>query len=903
MATQKDILYIFCFLSLYFFSSIAFGQDPNFIIIVLDDQGWTGTSIPMISADNTTKSDYYLTPALESLASEGMVFSQGYASAPKCAPSRASLLTGKSTARNHFTSTDNDIKENVPLIEGLTELEIDHTQITYAEWLKSTNKNYRTAHIGKWHLGRGTNAHPENNGFDYSDGTTSNSDGNNGDGIVQDDPKMIFDLTNRSINFIENAIEDNVPFALQLSHYAVHNDIEAREETINKYKDLVKGNLHDDESYAAMTEDTDDGISQLLTAIKDLNIEDNTYIFFVSDNGGQMTFTDNFPLKHGKTFIFEGGIRVPFIVKGPNIEGGTYCNKPVILYDIFPTIADLTNHNVPLPTNIDGESFAKSLQGENDSRERPLYFHSPHYDQNPNKTPRSAIIDHNFKLIVEYETGNVLLYNLDNDISEDVNLSENEPEITASLKLKLKQYLKEVNATMPSLNPATNIGSGNDLDNDGLDDAWEIRELLSFHFNASDDPDNDGFTNLEEFNASTDPLSASEDSSPSIICDDNEIFSNETTNEYCETITENVRVITSNNIPAHEYGPFQGNNELQGQDFKHYMCLYPELGDNTTPLYVDPTDLNCGNGIVFGISDQGVVFSPFARLYFTNPNTQEENVEWNEEAAFILNMDENGGHVNAVNRYHYHKVPLQHYQENLNIDGSKHSPIVGYAADGFPIYYKYLYSNSLDENSNITDFNSGYQLKNGGRPGDGIQAPNGEYDGTYVEDYEYIDGKSSLDECGGRFGITPDYPNGTYYYVITDNWPYIPRCLNGKNIDNSFRLGNRCPESSANEDCSPSEIDWELTIDNDEVLSNNSSDNIQLIVYPNPTSNYLNFSISNNNWNQWLSSITIYNNNGKTLYYTEHFQPKINVSHWQKGVYFLQLNSKVGQITKKIIIQ
>ena len=209
---------------------------PNFVLIITDDMGWTGASVQMSNAIAGSKSDFYFTPELELLAQNGMTFSQAYAPAPKCSPSRCAILTGRSTARNHFTNTDNQIATGKILIEPQTNTALNGADTTLAEWLKSTNLDYRTAHFGKWHQGASANSSPSSNGFDFNDGSTNNGTGNQG-GTVQEDPKKIFELTNRSISFIQDAVTDDVPFYLQLSHYAVHRDIEARQATIDLYND------------------------------------------------------------------------------------------------------------------------------------------------------------------------------------------------------------------------------------------------------------------------------------------------------------------------------------------------------------------------------------------------------------------------------------------------------------------------------------------------------------------------------------------------------------------------------------------------------------------------------------------------------------------------------------------
>ena len=376
-------------------------------------------------------------------------------------------------------------------------------------------------------------------------------------------------------------------------------------------------------------------------------------------------------------------------------------------------------------------------------------------------------------------------------------------------------------------------------------------------------------------------------------CSREMVFANETSNAVCFEEIDPVRKCYSNNIPDHEYGPFGGMNTLEAQDFDYSMCLYPELGTSVTGLIEDPNSQGCGNGIIFGISTQGINYSPFARLYWVNPITMEENLDWHVEADFTLNMDLNGGHVNAVHRYHYHNIPRDYFNNDLNINGSSHSPIVGYAADGFPIYYKFLYTNGTTTNGSISAFESSYELISGTRPGDGVTAPDGPYNGTYIEDYEYIFNLSELDECGMRFAKTPEYPDGTYYYVLTDNWPYIPRCLGGKYVDNSFRLGPNCPESTAFDDCSS------ISTSIDPVSGNDYS----LRIYPNPAHDFFNIRLEGDISSNDIRSIKIYGINGHVFYDSDQFDELIYVSRIPAGTYFVQLDLHNNQITRKLIIQ
>lgn len=375
-------------------------------------------------------------------------------------------------------------------------------------------------------------------------------------------------------------------------------------------------------------------------------------------------------------------------------------------------------------------------------------------------------------------------------------------------------------------------------------------------------------------------------------CDPVPIFANDSTNAVCFEEIANTRRIYTNNIPDHAYGPFMGPNDIAGQDFEYNMCLYPTLNTVPTPLSEDTTSMACGGGIVFGLSHQGVLYSPFARLYFVNTSTLAENLNFEIEAEFTLTMDLNGGHVNVLSRYHYHNVPIDYLTNDLNVNGSSHSPLMGYAADGFPIYYKYLYTDPMDSFSGITGFQSDYQMLTGMRPGDGVSAPGGPYDGTYIQDYQQIPAQSELDECGGRFGVTPEYPNGTYYYVLTDNWPYIPRCLMGQYIDNSFKIGPNCPASTAAADCA-----LQSTMGIDQI-----KDEIGLSFFPNPTQNVLQVEIDEQFKDQ-ITSISIYSSNGKQVYFSTYQTDSIDLTEVLPGTYFVQINFDDEQITKKLIIQ
>lgn len=482
-------------------------QSPNFVFILADDMGWNGTSFQVSPTVTGSMSDFYETPNLVQLASEGMTFSQAYSPAPNCSPTRNSILTGEAPARNSFTTVGNGTTPDRILISGTNDNELDPNDTTIAEWLNSTNLNYRTAHFGKWHIGSdGPAAH----GFSHDDGNNDNNVGDAANGeVIQTDPKKMMDLTNKGIIFMQEAVVANEPFYLQLSHYAVHTSVETTQAAHDYFTTKPSGTVHDNIDYAGMTRDFDDAIGVLLAEITNLGITGNTYVIFMSDNGAQANQSSNSPLFRSKGSIYEGGIRVPMIVRGPDIPANSTQAEPVVGYDLFPTIADWTGSSAVLPNTLDGTSIKDLTLQTAFNRDAPVYFHYPHYG-NGNIGPASVATQGDYKLIVNYETGVDNLFNLSIDISDAVfnDVLAANPAIALNLRIKLRDHLKKINANMPSLDPthANFSGTAPDVDSDTLEDEWEFRELLTYHLGPNDDPDGDGMDNLTEFNNGTDPL-------------------------------------------------------------------------------------------------------------------------------------------------------------------------------------------------------------------------------------------------------------------------------------------------------------------------------------------------------------------------------------------------------------
>lgn len=426
-----------------FAASAALAGPPNFVVILIDDQSWVGTSLQIDPGDERSRSDYYRTPNIESLASEGMRFVRGYAPAPYCCPTRRSLLIGQTPARHIYQKSQE------------TWLESYREQLTIPKMLKDANPTYRSAHFGKWDM-RFDDVTPEQLGYDVSDGVTTNREGGgrrSGGPASTSDPKEIFGVTDRASKFMADQVEAGRPFFMQVSHYAVHLDIYYQQRTLDETYEWHPGAKHSMPEFAAMTMDVDTGIGVLLDKIESLGIEDSTYVFFLSDNGGRNQMPGqsapelhrNDPLRDGKGSVYEGGIRVPFIVRGPKIAAGSVCSAPVTGLDLFPTIAELADYQQSLPEVLDGGSITGVLfnEGQGDvERGMPfLIFH-----QAVARSPESALIFGDYKLVKDWTGDKVELFDLSEEQIEQRDISMLKPDKTAELYALLTGFLAEVGA-------------------------------------------------------------------------------------------------------------------------------------------------------------------------------------------------------------------------------------------------------------------------------------------------------------------------------------------------------------------------------------------------------------------------------------------------------------------------
>jgi len=462
---------------------------PNIVLLYIDDWAWNGTPIAMDETMDNTRMPILRMPHLEKLAREGMRFRNAYAS-PQCSPARVCVQTGQSNPRSGFTvymgSRDpyydtSKAYQNFPLIPNVSDMELDDDAVTIPEALKPLG--YASAHLGKWHM-RGD---PGAEGYVLHDGDTNNNPGNTlranlapGAPLPRrlptdmTDPKLMFSITERAIGFMEQQVKAKRPFYLQISHYAMHEGRECLDKTRRKYvnhplvqawyqrnnKDSETISRKDDPAnWLAMGEDLDGRIGAVLERIAELGIEENTYVVLVADNGDrhrelEVTPGAKQPLHAAKWWLWEGGIRVPMIVKGPQIEPGSVFTGNVVNYDFLPTFVDWAGGEPGRLKNIDGVSIAPYMAGKEPDEaflNRNLYFHYPHYRSS---VPHSAVISGSFKVLHFYAEPEVpILIDLSKDIGERSNVAKQNPKTHQRLHDEMMRYLKAVGARFPKPNP------------------------------------------------------------------------------------------------------------------------------------------------------------------------------------------------------------------------------------------------------------------------------------------------------------------------------------------------------------------------------------------------------------------------------------------------------------------
>ena len=451
----------------------------NFVFILIDDLGWTDLGC--------YGSSFYETPNIDRLASEGMRFTEAYAACPVCSPTRGSIMAGKYPARLGITQWIGGSQKPTEYADRL-ELE----EVTIAEVLK--RQGYATGFVGKWHLSPRTadiraDFYPDKQGFDVNIGgdwsgapPTYFYPYKKRNRALEEMPpggeegEYLTDrLTDESLKFIE-ANKDR-PFLLYLSHYAVHTPIESKQTLTDKYKTkaekLSAGErgqfagvygryntrlVQDNPAYAGMVQSVDESIGRVMKKLEESGVADNTAVIFMSDNGGLSTVpregpTANLPLRAGKGWLYEGGIREPMFIKWPGVvKPGSVCDEPVTSTDFYPTMLEMAGLGLMPEQHIDGVSLMPLLKNKGKLRRKAIYWHYPHYHGSGNR-PSGAVRAGDYKLIEWYEDNSVELYNLKSDIGEKHDLAKEMPEKAAELKGMLGRWLKQMNAKMPAAGP------------------------------------------------------------------------------------------------------------------------------------------------------------------------------------------------------------------------------------------------------------------------------------------------------------------------------------------------------------------------------------------------------------------------------------------------------------------
>jgi len=446
----------------------------NFVFILADDLG-----VVDLGAGG---SPYYESPHIDRVAKEGMLFTHGYAACQVCSPSRASIMTGKYTPRHGITdyigaAAGRDWRRNTKLLpaEYSWRLSLDETTIAKA----LGEGGYRTFFAGKWHLGD-EGYWPEDHGFEINKGGYRPGSPPGGyfapynNSKLEDGPDgecLPIRLGMETAAFIEE--HQHEPFFAYLSFYAVHGPIETDRERWKKFRDKAMGSPHrgprfeidrtmpvrqvqDNPIYAGLIEMMDDGVGVVLDKLDELGLADNTVVIFTSDNGG-VSSGDSFsssmlPFRGGKGRQWEGGIREPYYVKVPGMtEPGSTCDTPVNGTDFYPTILELAGLPLRPEQHLDGVSIVPLLQGGNIAP-RDLYWHYPHYG-NQGGEPATMMRSANWKLIHYWEDGRDELYNLSTDEGEHHDVASANPAIVAEMRPKMNQWLDEVGARLPTLNP------------------------------------------------------------------------------------------------------------------------------------------------------------------------------------------------------------------------------------------------------------------------------------------------------------------------------------------------------------------------------------------------------------------------------------------------------------------
>ncbi len=441
---------------------------PNVVLFLIDDLGWTDLGC--------YGSRYYETPNIDRLAGAGMRFTDAYAACCVCSPTRAAILTGKYPGRLHITAAipiDGHLRlpKPPPLVPPAYCKNLPLAELTLAEAFSEAG--YACGFVGKWHVCWEKEYFPQHQGFDVNIG--GNGMGNPGNyfhpynGRWRMTPKhpwvkwrtleggwpgeyLTDRLTDESIRFIKDCHAKRQPFLLFLSHYAVHTPLQAKKELIDNYARKPKTAEHGNAKYAAMIHSVDQSVGRVMQTLAEMDVADRTIVLFTSDNGGLERVSSQRPLRAGKATMYEGGHRVPLIVRAPGVRAGSLCREAVTSTDLYPTLLEMTGLPPRPEQHLDGLSLVPLLEEKGSIKRDAIYWHFPHYVGTgvPSAaTPSSAVRAGDWKLIEFFEDDRLELYNLKQDLSETRNLAAEMPEKAAELRKRLADWRRAAGVQMP----------------------------------------------------------------------------------------------------------------------------------------------------------------------------------------------------------------------------------------------------------------------------------------------------------------------------------------------------------------------------------------------------------------------------------------------------------------------
>lgn len=905
---------------------------PNILLIIADDLG--------VDASNGYQNSARLpnTPHLDSLRGAGLTFMNAWA-APKCTPTRATIMSGKYGVKTGVTNTPGN-------------LDPSHTSI-FSALSTQTSNAYADAVIGKWHLSQPVDYnHPSQLDIDYYAGAFSSQVADyydwekvhNDGSTSMETTYATTDITDEAINWV-NA--QNQPWFLWLAHMAPHAPFHVPPAELYT-SDRTNTNI---QKYMTMIEAMDHEIGRLLDNVSN-DVLANTVIIFIGDNGTPNGVLQNYPSNHGKSSVYQGGAHVPLIISGAGVSRqNEQENALVHATDLYATILEITGGNLEGGVN-NSHSFKHLLSGTTGSKRVHNYT-----ELGDDWTIR----DEQYKLI-EFADGTQEFYDLIADTFETTNLIS----ILTTEQSSIKAALETEAATIRSgwsCQDAIQNGDETGIDCGGsscegcdgspapiycTDDTriinTEITEDIAIYvkeYISSDQPlsgDNAIFQAGDsivlkagfEFSGTNGSLevkiASCEDSGiDDANCpnDNSTSYTNigccdspTTASMYIETINNDIRSISTNNFPNHNYCYNTVNQQPSPVNYNLTMDATPTLANSTTSILSE----NGRPQRHFGVALNGVIFAPApaSPFIFENTTTGEFNWDWVFEPTNNqgrgddkVGLDCASAHTGGQG-YHYHGNPFQ-YVEGIQagISTTNTPPAssiqIGWAGDGFPILYRF----GPDENGDMKELLPSYQLKYGNRPGDGISEPCGSYNGKYTKDYEYIASVGDLDECNGiARTITLTTAQGSetfsYFYVVTSGFPQIPRCFSGTPdaafdnltegfIETYFNLSNEEDASLAPAVNLESKNDTPTTTD------------LDMQVMPNPTRNEIIVSFNAQKGKNYQIDILNYQGQQIQHSYTginnqqQRITTSFSLGNYPVGIYILRLISEENILIKKIV--